>query len=119
MLINLLEIGSIYATKQSLYWQKMNFNYQFRKTPVPHTRKWRGGSNYRNPHTAKIMRMYKNPEYKNFNRGSYHEIPTWWDEKMRDPQRSWKVQSKCRHQWEAHVIQKEKKCLKMLKKNLK
>ena len=82
----------------------MDFNYRYRKDPVPHTRKWRGGPSQSPPHTAKIMRMYANPDYKYFNRGSTKEIRQWWDDHYRRTQRSWKEQSKARHQWQRGKI---------------
>ena len=82
------------------FLRKMDSNYRYRKDPVPHTRKWRGGPSQSPPHTAKIMRMYANPDYKYFNRGSTKEIPQWWDDRYRRTQKSWKEQSKARHQWQ-------------------
>lgn len=82
------------------YMRRMRENYRYRIDPVPHTRKWRGGPSQSPPHTAKIMRMYANPDYKYFNRGSTKEIPQWWDDRNRRTQRSWKEQSKARHQWQ-------------------
>lgn len=79
-------------------------NYEYRKSPVPYTHKYCGGPHQRGPRTAKIIRMYKNPEYKEFNRGSVTMIPTWWDDKRRTVQRSWKSQSKFRHQWEKNSV---------------
>lgn len=75
-------------------------SYEFRKDPVPWTRKYRGGPHWSPPHTAKLFKMYANPEYKEFNRGTMHELPSWWDDRSRCVQRSWKAQSKARHQWQ-------------------
>lgn len=79
-------------------------NYEYRKDPVPYTHKWRGGPSQRAPRTAKIIRMYGNPEYKDFNRGFASMVPTWWDDRRRTVQRSWKSQSKFRHQWEKNSV---------------
>ena len=84
--------------------RRIDSNYRYRKDPVPHTRKWRGGPRQSPPHTAKIMRMYANPDYKYFNRGSTKEIRQWWDDHYRRTQRSWKEQSKARHQWQRGKI---------------
>lgn len=92
------------VSRKYAFLKKMSLNYRYRKDPVPHTRKWRGGSFISPPHTAKIIRMYKNPEYKGFNRGSIDEIPQWWDDRKRCVQRSWKEQSKARHQWQRGKI---------------
>ena len=76
-------------------------SFVYRKTPVPYTRKIRGGCRYgSSPRTKHIFMMYDNPEYKEFNRGSPKVVPKWWDDKIRCYQRSWKEQSKCRRQWE-------------------
>lgn len=80
--------------------ERMYFTYKYRKDPVPYTRKWRGGPYQSPPHTTRINRMYGNPDYKYFNRGSKRDIPQWWDDKSRCVQRSWKAQSKARHQWQ-------------------
>ena len=95
-----------YRLKPSKYefLRKMDSNYRYRKDPVPHTRKQRGGSSQSPPHTAKIMRMYANPDYKYFNRGSAKEIPQWWDDRHREIQKSWKEQSKARHQWQRKKV---------------
>lgn len=84
--------------------RRIDSNYRYRKDPVPHIRKWRGGPRQSPPHTAKIMRMYANPDYKYFNRGSTKEILQWWDDRYRRTQRSWKEQSKARHQWQRGKI---------------
>lgn len=86
------------ATKKKFF-----HTYEYRKDPVPHTRKIRGGSWWSPPHTAGIIRMYKNPEYKGFNRGSWHGIPSWWDDRSRRVQKSWKDQTKNKHQWEKNL----------------
>jgi len=75
-------------------------NYRFRKDPVPGTRKRRGGPWWSPPHTAGIKRIYANPAYKGFNRGSFHGIPDWWDDRYRCVQKNWKEQRKVRHQWQ-------------------
>lgn len=85
------------------FLRKMDSNYKYRKDPVPHTRKWRGGPSQSPPHTVKIIKMYSNPEYKNFNRGSKHNIPTWWDDRIRCIQKSWKKQTKVKHQWQKNI----------------
>lgn len=82
---------------------KERSNYIYRQTPVPYTRKIRGGSHWSGPHTVKLFRMYATPEYKRFNRGSKKEIPSWWDDRTRTVQKSWKEQSKVKHQWEKNL----------------
>lgn len=84
-------------------WKKTNHKYEYRKDPVPHTRKIRGGPWWSPPHTSQIIKMYANPKYKKFNRGSKKDIPIWWDDRHRRVQKSWKEQSKVRHQWEKNL----------------
>ena len=86
-------------------------NYIYRQTPVPYTKKIRGGPSWHVPHTAKIFRMYANPEYKKFNRGSKKTVPNWWDDRKRIVQKNWKEQSKVRHQWEKNLNKKRKKII--------
>lgn len=81
-------------------WSIENKTYkcEFRREPVEGLIKRRGGPGCRIRKTARIRKMYLNPEYKDFNRGSYKEIPQWWDDhKFRCRQRSWKSHRK--HQW--------------------
>lgn len=90
--------------------KKFYHSFVYRKTPVPYTRKIRGGHRYgSSPRTKHIFMMYDNPEYKEFNRGSPKLIPKWWDDKARCYQRSWKEQSKCRHQWEKKRVKNDLK----------
>lgn len=71
---------------------------EFRRKPVENLIRRRGGPSCRCRKTARIRRMYANPEYKEFNRGSAREIPIWWDDqKFRCRQKSWKSHRK--HQW--------------------
>lgn len=83
--------------------KKFFHTYEYRKDPVPYTRKIRGGSWWSSPHTAGIIRMYKNPEHKRFNRGSWHGVPSWWDDRSRRVQKSWKEQTKNKYQWEKNL----------------
>lgn len=79
-----------------------NFKPQskYRQEPVPYTSKHRGGSWWRKPRTKHIFLIYDDPEHKEFNRGTKKIVPSYWDDKIRRPQRSWKEQSKARHQWQ-------------------
>ena len=73
----------------------------FRNGPVPHTGK-RNKYRYfcRLPRTKQIKTVFANPEMKEFNRSGIKMVPKWWDDCPRVLQRSWKVQSKARHQWQ-------------------
>ena len=84
----------------SKYSNYKEHKYEFRKDPVPRTRCWRGGRWAKPPKTIRIKRLYSIPEYKEFNRGTCSDLPIWWDDKPRRTQRSWKEQSKARHQWQ-------------------
>ena len=90
----------IHNKKKYEYLSKRKTMFEYRKDPVPFVHKWRGGSSQSGPGTARIIRMFANPDYKEFNRGSRHGIPQWWDDRSRCVQRSWKEQSKAKHQWE-------------------
>ena len=90
----------IHNLKKYEYLKKREIMFEYRKDPVPFVHKWRGGSSHSGPGTARIIRMFANPDYKEFNRGSRHGIPHWWDDRSRCIQKSWKEQSKARHQWE-------------------
>ena len=87
-----------FPSPQKMWWHKNT--PEFRKGPVPGTGKWRGGPWQTRPHTFHIKKMYANPEFREYNRGSIREVPSWYDDRWRCNQRSWKSQSKKRHQWE-------------------
>lgn len=73
----------------------------FRGGPIPSTGKH---SKYRYfcrlPRTKQIKTVWANPEMKEFNRSGIKMVPKWWDDCPRVHQRSWKKQSKARHQWQ-------------------
>lgn len=76
-------------------------NYRFRCDPVPgigrnrwHFRCW-----YRFPSTTPELRDMANPENEPFIRKRRKQIPTAYDDIPKCCQRSWKEQSKKRHQW--------------------
>lgn len=76
---------------------------EFRREPVEGIHKWRGGPSFKGRKVTHLKRMYANPEYKDFNRGSRSEVPDWWDDcKYRCIQRSWKSHRK--HQWKEEKI---------------
>jgi hypothetical protein len=89
--------------KEYFYWKKNKvYKGTFRRTSVEGIHKrWRGGPSIRPRHIKPIVAMYKNPEYKEFNRGSHKELPDgWWDDWRRVEEKNWKSQRKTRHQWE-------------------
>ena len=86
------------------YWRKNNVKYVFRYDPIRYTGKRKGGPGVRPRRIKSLKQMYTNPEYKGFNRGSHKDIPDgWWDDWYRCNQKSWKSQSKRRHQWKENV----------------
>ena len=57
-----------YPSRHSL-WKAWDKNTpEFRRGPVPHTGKWKGGPWQSCPHTFQIKKMYANPEFKGYNR---------------------------------------------------
>lgn len=92
-----------YKNKNEFNWKKhrickKTYPGEYRKDPVAHTGKIKGGPFCKNRRVTHIKRMYDNPEYKEYNRGSHKFVPMWWDDqKWRTIQRSWK--SHRRHQW--------------------
>lgn len=81
--------------------EKQKKNLRFRIDPVPMTGKHRKFRYFcRLPNTKQIKTILADPEMKPFNRGKLKEISKWWDDCRRDYQRSWKEQSKARHQWQ-------------------
>lgn len=91
--------------KDKFLGKKRNFNWHnskvykgiFRKTPVPTTGKVKGGPSAKPRRVAGLFRMYNNPEYKSFNRGSKKVLPDGWDYPYRQTQRCWKKHRK--HQY--------------------
>lgn len=76
-------------------------NYRFRCDPVPGLKcaSWKAW--FRHPRTTQEYRMMAIPEYKQFVRDHRKRIPTAWDDEVRVVQRSWKAQSKNKHQWQS------------------
>lgn len=84
-----------------IWWKNKTYKGEFRREPVEGIHKPKGWAHERGrgPRMKQIVAMYKNPEYKEFNRGDKVEFP-WWDDIYRSPQKNWKEQRKVRHQWE-------------------
>ena len=83
-------------------WQKRYYKSlpEFRKGPVPnihcrpHCR-----LRCRHPRTTALKRYSCAPEQQQYNRLSWKNLPSLYDDKFRLTQKSWKSQSKRRHQW--------------------
>lgn len=89
----------IKGSRRKSYWIK-NYKYKgfFRKDPVEGIHK-RKGSCVKPRRIKAAIATYFNPEHKDFNRGSKKNYPDWYDDFFRHIERSWKRQSKRRHQW--------------------
>lgn len=87
----------------NFYWDEIYKNHIFRQTPVPFTGKRRGGS-CRNVKYGRIIRDLKNPENKEFIRKKryYDILEPYFDLPYKKETKSWKEQTKRRHQWEKH-----------------
>lgn len=89
--------------KQEYNWKKYvkrrTYNGEFRKNPIHHTGKRKGGPYARRPKIKQLAMMYNNPEYKGFNRGCKQDYPyfDYWEYPYRNNERNWKSQRK--HQW--------------------
>lgn len=85
--------------KQKYYWSKYNnYKYIYRYDPIRYTGKRSGGPSVRPRRIMPAKRMYANPEYKEFNRGSHKDLPDgWWDDWYRHREKNWKKHRK--HQW--------------------
>lgn len=89
--------------KRSTFWnlREIQRRAEFRTDPVPYTgRHHLGSPGWRHPKTLRIMKMYDNCEYQGFNRGTRDNYDmSHYDCPYRNFERSWKRQSKRRHQW--------------------
>ena len=84
---------------------KQKHNARFRIDPVPNTGHYfKYGILFRQPRTYNQLKVWANVDMKPFNRKSRNDIPTAWDDRYRRSQRSWKKQSKARHQWQRGII---------------
>lgn len=81
--------------------QQMRRSFSFRNSPVPHTGKhrfhWRIG--FRSPKTTALKKYCCAPEQKMYNRRSWKQLPSVYDDIFRCEEKNWKSQSKRRHQW--------------------
>lgn len=93
------------ANKQKAKWNVLyKRSYQqlpnFRKGPVPNIHKRaRCKISCRHPHTTAMKRYCCANEQQNYNRGSWKNLPSSYDDIWRIEQKNWKSQSKRRHQW--------------------
>lgn len=99
------EAYAVWLQKYKNFEDNYNYRYRpenkiykgvFRRTPVEGIhKKTRRHTHNKIKHYAGIQRMWANPEYKGFNRGSRPD--SWEMYKFKKSERSWKSQRK--HQW--------------------
>ena len=83
---------------------------RFRVDPVPFVHHIGGGGYYRNISYGQAKRLAADPETAKFNRPSRNlrNLPDVYDlEPVRDCERNWKSQGKCRKQWEHRLNSKK------------
>jgi hypothetical protein len=79
-------------------YKRRNVNtYTFRYDPVPFTHCHKGGRYMAAPRVKSWKKLYLDPEYRPYTRGSLDDIPTWWDDKVRRNERNWKSQRKTQY----------------------
>lgn len=85
------------------YLEKRYKGHIFRQKPVPYTGKRRANS-CRNVKYGRIIRDLRNPENKDFIRKKryYDILEPYFDLPYKKETKSWKEQTKRRHQWEKH-----------------
>jgi hypothetical protein len=85
------------------YLEKRYKGHIFRQNPVPYTGKRRANS-CRNVKYGRIIRDLRNPENKDFIRKKryYDILEPYFDLPYKKETKSWKEQTKRRHQWEKH-----------------
>lgn len=87
-------------------WHHNLENHKFRSEPVPHTGKHTRGWGRNVKHWFKSYREDRIPEYKAYVRKKAMVPNTWESEPFHHHEKSWKHQTKCRHQWEKHINDK-------------
>ncbi len=91
----------------------------FRKGPVPHTGKPSAMAMHRNPCVGNAIRQGSNPEYQEFIRNSRNANVLQYEthEVCRVHSRSWKDNTKCRHQWQKKIVRRNNKNAIWVKKD--
>lgn len=96
------EVGETYVCYKS--WKGHTVYYKYRRGPVPGTGIIRGSykKGFRKPKINSIRKQVSDPEVKDYIRKkSLPKLNGWWDDyPWRDNEKSWKSQTKCRHQWQ-------------------
>ena len=86
--------------KNRLYMRNKVYHTPKRGEPIPYTGINKYSTTLRPRKLKHVVSMYKNPEFKDFNRGSCSDYPLgYWDDFDRHVEKNWKRQSKRRHQW--------------------
>lgn len=86
------------------YYQRKYQHITFRQDPIPYTGKYRGFS-YRNVKYKRLIKDFKNPENKKYVRKKkyYDILEPYFDFPYQNISKSWKDQTKNRHQWEKNL----------------
>jgi hypothetical protein len=88
-------------------WRGNTVCYKYRRGPVPGTGKLRYNyrKSFRFPKINSIRKQVSNLEEKDYIRKkSIPNLYGWWDDNpSRNVEKSWKRQSKCRHQWQKNL----------------
>lgn len=78
-------------------WRNPYYKGTFRRTPVEGIHRYKG-PRVKPRRIKPLKKMYANPEFKEFNRGSHKDVPDgWWDDWYRCVEKNWKSQRKT--QW--------------------
>ena len=86
--------------ENKFYIKNKKYHTPKRGEPIPYSGVRRYCANLRPRKLKHVVSMYKNPEFKGFNRGSRSDYPLgYWDDFDRHIEKNWKRQSKRRHQW--------------------
>lgn len=79
-------------------------SYKFRRESVPYIHKLKYSKYHRIPKLGALRKEQHNPEVSEYLRKKRKNIETsGWDYYRSKNQKSWKKQSKCRHQWEKNL----------------
>lgn len=89
--------------KHSVWWHNTRGHYRYRKDPVPYTGIHYGGFGRNVKHWFRSYRQDRTPEHEPYVRKKAMVPNTWDSEPFHHFEKSWKHQTKCRHQWEKNL----------------
>lgn len=96
----------VYQFKQRrpyAWWRNTVPAHKFRREPVPHTGSYYGKYGRNVKHWFKSYMQDRIPEHKPYVRKKAMVPNTWITEPTHHFEKSWKHQTKCRHQWEKNL----------------